>query len=84
MSVGFEKAQTVLNTVKEESEMEYIYMVYFPNPDDPEQMAYVLNAYTERELQEAPDTINSLGDPCGEGDFEDSSGGVMLLFRFFG
>lgn len=66
----FERAQIALNTVKEESEMEYVYMVYFPNPDDSRQMAYVLNAYTERELREEADTINSLGDLCGEGDFD--------------
>ncbi|NLB18511.1 MAG: hypothetical protein GX825_07270, partial [Syntrophomonadaceae bacterium] len=66
----FERAQIALNTVKEESEMEYVYMVYFLNPGDPRQMAYVLNAYTERELREEADTINSLGDLCGEGDFD--------------
>ncbi|NLB17548.1 MAG: SpoIIE family protein phosphatase [Syntrophomonadaceae bacterium] len=66
----FERAQIALNTVKEESEMEYVYMVYFPNPDDSRQMAYVLNAYTERELREEADTINSLGDLCGEGDID--------------
>jgi len=70
-SAKFERVQTALNTVKEESEMEYIYMVYFPNPDNPQQMAYVLNAYTERELREEPETINSLGDLCGEGDFDE-------------
>ena len=48
-SEGFERTLLALNTVKEKSEMEYVYMVYFPNPDDPQQMAYVLNAYTEKE-----------------------------------
>ena len=46
-------------------------MVYFPDPDDPYNMAYVLNAYTEKELREEPETINTLGDPCGEGDFDE-------------
>ena len=67
----YEQTQTDLNTVKEETEMEFIYMVYFPDPDDPYNMAYVLNAYTEKELREEPETINTLGDPCGEGDFDE-------------
>ena len=70
-SEGFERTLLALNTVKEKSEMEYVYMVYFPNPDDPQQMAYVLNAYTEKEYREEPETIHSLGDPCGEGDFDE-------------
>jgi len=70
-SEGFERTLLALNTVKEKSEMEYVYMVYFPNPDDPHQMAYVLNAYTEKEYREEPETIHSLGDPCGEGDFDE-------------
>ncbi|NLL20091.1 MAG: SpoIIE family protein phosphatase, partial [Clostridia bacterium] len=38
---------------------------------------YVLNAYTEREFREEPETIRSLGDPCGEGDFDEI---MMNLF----
>jgi len=69
-SGDFERAQTALNTVKEETEMEYVYMVYFPDPEDSHQMAYALNAYTEKELREEAETINSLGDFSGEGDFD--------------
>ncbi|NLC77105.1 MAG: SpoIIE family protein phosphatase [Clostridia bacterium] len=67
----FDQVQLDLNTVKEESEMEYVYMVYFPDPQDPSRMNYVLNAFTEREFREEPETIRSLGDPCGEGDFDE-------------
>lgn len=70
-SEGFKKTQMALNTVKEKSEMEYVYMVYFPSAEDPNLMAYVLNAYTEREFREEAETINSLGDLCGEGDFDE-------------
>jgi serine phosphatase RsbU (regulator of sigma subunit) len=76
-SEGFNQLQLDLNTVKEESEMEYVYMVYFPDGQDPSRMAYVLNAYTEREFREEPETIRSLGDPCGEGDFDEI---MMNLF----
>ncbi|NLL20035.1 MAG: hypothetical protein GX262_13625, partial [Clostridia bacterium] len=76
-SEGFNQVQLDLNTVKEESEMEYVYMVYFPDRQDPSRMAYVLNAYTEREFREEPETIRSLGDPCGEGDFDEI---MMNLF----
>lgn len=41
------------------------------DPEDPKNMAYVLNAYTEQELREEAETINTLGDPCGEGDFDE-------------
>lgn len=70
-SESLRELQAALNTVKEKSEMEFIYMVYFPDGNDPSQMAYVLNAFTEQELREEPETINSLGDPCGEGDFDE-------------
>lgn len=36
------------------------------DPEDPKNMAYVLNAYTEQELREEAETINTLGDPCGK------------------
>ncbi len=70
-SESYEKTQIALNTVKEKSEMEYVYMIYFPNAADPRHMTYVLNAYTEKELLEEAETIKSLGDPCGEGDFDE-------------
>ncbi|NLB17665.1 MAG: SpoIIE family protein phosphatase, partial [Syntrophomonadaceae bacterium] len=70
-SDSYEETQNALNTVKEKTEMEYVYMIYFPNPEDSQHMAYVLNAYTEKELREEAETINTLGDPCGEGDFDE-------------
>lgn len=70
-SERFEQTQLDLNTLKERSEMEYIYMVYFPDGNDPHHMAYILNAYTEKEFREEPETIHYLGDPCGEGDFDE-------------
>lgn len=69
-SDSFEKTQLALNTVKEKTEMEYVYIVYFPDAKEPNQMSYVINAYTEKEFREESETINSLGDPCGEGDFD--------------
>ena len=70
-SERFEQTQLALNTLKERTEMEYIYMVYFPDDNDPHHMAYILNAYTEKEFREEPETIHYLGDPCGEGDFDE-------------
>jgi len=70
-SENYEETQIALNTVKEKTEMEYVYMIYFPDPEDPKHMAYVLNAYTEQELREEAETINTLGDICGEGDFDE-------------
>lgn len=70
-SESLKELQTVLNPMKEKTEMEFIYMVYFPDGNTPSQMSYVLNAFTEQEFLEEPETINSLGDPCGEGDFDE-------------
>lgn len=70
-SAGYERTQKALNIVKENSEMEFVYVVYFPDMEDPQQMAYALNAYTKKELREEAETIKTLGDPCGEGDFDD-------------
>lgn len=70
-SASLRELQQSLNTVKENSEMQFIYMVYFPDGNDPGQMAYVLNAFTEEELREESETINALGDLCGEGDFDE-------------
>ncbi|HWQ70801.1 MAG TPA: SpoIIE family protein phosphatase [Desulfitobacteriaceae bacterium] len=69
-SEDFTKTQNSLNNVKTNAEVEYIYMVYFPDSQDARHMNYVINAYTEKEIQEEADTIHSLGDPCGEGDFD--------------
>lgn len=69
-SARYKETLMALNTVKEKTEMQYVYMIYFPDAADPGRMAYVLNAYTEKELLEEAETIHSLGDPCGEGEFE--------------
>lgn len=71
-SEGLKRLQLTLNTFKERSEMQFIYMVYFPDGNDPTRMNYVLNAFTEQEFLEEPETINSLGDPVGEGDFDEN------------
>jgi Serine phosphatase RsbU, regulator of sigma subunit len=71
-SEDFQKMQNGLNTVKENAEVEFVYMVYFPNNQDHHHMGYVLNAYTKEELLKEAATVHSLGDPCGEGDFDDN------------
>lgn len=76
-SSHYERTQSALNAVKENTEMEFVYMVYFPDVKDPHHMSYVLNAYTEQEFREEAETINSLGDPCGEGDFDEVTQGLF-------
>lgn len=76
-SEDFTKTQNALNIVKTNAEVEYIYMVYFPDTQDSRRMNYVINAYTEREMREEADTIRTLGDPCGEGDFDDKMVGLF-------
>ena len=78
-SENFAKTQNALNTIKRNAEVEYVYMVYFPNTQDPYHMGYVINAYTEKELLEEAATLQSLGEPCGEGDFDSNT--ITLFYN---
>jgi sigma-B regulation protein RsbU (phosphoserine phosphatase) len=76
-SENFQNTQKALNTIKKNAEVEFVYMVYFPKTQDPHHMSYVINAYTDKELLEEASTLHSLGDPCGEGEFDNN---MIALF----
>lgn len=66
---AFETLQLQLNNLKEHSDAQYIYMLYYPNGVEEGELAYVMNGYTQYEITYEADTISYLGDIAGEEDF---------------
>ena len=66
---AFAALQAGLNNLKENSDAQYIYMFYYPNGTEADDLAYVINGYTQYELKYESDTISYLGDPAGLEDF---------------
>lgn len=66
---AFAALQAGINNLKENSDAQYIYMFYYPNGTEADDLAYVINGYTEYELKYESDTISYLGDPAGLEDF---------------
>ncbi len=66
---AFDTLQLQLNNLKENSDAQYIYMLYYPNGVEDGTLAYVVNGYTQYELEYEADTISYLGDPAGIEDF---------------
>ena len=66
---AFADLQQQLNNLKENSDAQYIYMFYYPNGVEEGTLVYVVNGYTQYELQYEADTISYLGDVAGLEDF---------------
>lgn len=66
---AFETLQLQLNNLKENSDAQYIYMLYYPNGVEDGELAYVMNGYTLYEITYEADTISYLGDIAGPEDF---------------
>ncbi len=66
---SFEKLQEEMNKIKENSDAQYIYMIYYPDGPQEGTIRYVMNAYTEEELRNESETISYLGDLASEEDF---------------
>lgn len=67
-SQTYERARAGLGTIKEDSEISYIYAVYFPDPMDASAMNFIMNGTTreEQEGQTESDVVSHLGEPCRE------------------
>lgn len=65
-SASYENTRKSLGALKEDSEISYIYSVYFPDPSDTTSMNFIMNGTTEAELagQKESDVISRLGEPC--------------------
>lgn len=64
-------AQQTLCRVKQNSEISYIYIVSFPEPETHKQMNFVMNGFTPDEVAEDPDYISRLGDESVLGEVGD-------------
>ena len=72
MPDGYEDMREGLNRVKENSDIEYLYAVYFDNIDDIHSLTYAINAKTSEEMQNGG-SYTYLGTPCEEGSFEEET-----------
>ena len=76
MPEGYEELRLELNQVKDSSDIEYLYAVYFDDLDDLHSLTYAINAKTQAELSTgAPLTkiYTYMGTPCEAGGFEDDT-----------
>ncbi|MBO4879548.1 MAG: SpoIIE family protein phosphatase, partial [Clostridia bacterium] len=72
MPEGYEELRTELNRIKDSSKIEYLYAIYFEDPEDIHSLHYAINAKTEAELSSGASFTN-MGTPCEEGSFEDDT-----------
>ncbi|MBQ4271611.1 MAG: HD domain-containing protein [Clostridiales bacterium] len=70
--LGYEDMRERLNKIKEASDIDYLYAVYFDDIDDIHSLTYAINTKTTEEL-EAGGKYTYLGTPCEEGSFEDET-----------
>ena len=69
MPAEYEEMRLELNQVKECSDIDYLYGVYFDDINDINSLTYSINAKTKEDL-ESGETFSYLGDPCEDGSFE--------------
>ena len=72
MPEGYEEMRKHLNKVKENSEIEYLYAIYFDEIDDLHSLTYAINTKTEEEIKNGGE-YTYLGKPCEEGSFEEKT-----------
>ena len=65
----YEEMRSALNHVKENSDIDYLYAVYFDDISDINSLTYAINTKTAEELDKGG-TYTYLGTPCEEGSFE--------------
>ena len=81
MPAGYEELREELNAIKDSSDIEYLYAVYFDDPEDIHSLHYAINAKSRAELSAgAPlsEIYSYMGKPCEEGGFEDDT---LLIFQ---
>ena len=72
MPDAYEEMRAGLNHVKESSDIDYLYAVYFDDVNDISSLTYAINAKTAEELNNGG-TYTYLGTPCEEGSFEEDT-----------
>ena len=76
MPEEYEAMREDLNKIKENSDIGYLYAVYFEDVDDIHSLTYAINTKTTAELEEGG-TYTYLGTPCEAGSFEDDT--ILIL-----
>ncbi len=72
MPEAYEEMRSGLNHVKESSDIDYLYAVYFDDVNDIHSLTYAINTKTAQELENGG-TYSYLGTPCEEGSFEEET-----------
>ena len=72
MPDAYEEMRSGLNHVKESSDIDYLYAVYFDDVNDIHSLTYAINTKTAQELENGG-TYTYLGTPCEEGSFEEET-----------
>lgn len=78
MPESYEEVRAGLNHVKESSDIDYLYAVYFEDINDIRSLTYAINTKTKIEL-ETGGTYTYMGTPCEEGSFPDDT--LLILQR---
>lgn len=72
MPDSYEEMRAGLNHVKESSEIDYLYAVYFDDINDMHSLTYAINTKTAKELENGG-KYTYLGTPCEEGSFQEDT-----------
>ena len=76
MPPDYEVFREELNQIKESSDIEYLYAIYFEDIDDLHSLHYAINAKTQKELstgEPLSEIYSYMGKPCEEGGFADDT-----------
>lgn len=76
MPEGYEELRSELNKVKDSSDIEYLYAIYFEDVEDIHSLHYAINAKSKEELSTGKplsEIYSYMGRPCEEGGFEDDT-----------
>ena len=76
MPEGYEEMRLELNKIKESSDIEYLYAIYFEDIDDIHSLHYAINAKTQEELASGKplsEIYSYMGKPGGQDDFKDDT-----------
>lgn len=75
MDVSYDRIRKEFNSIKENSDIAYIFVIYFEDTDDPYSMRYAINGARQEELdaaQSESEVYSYMGEVCGEADFDEA------------
>ena len=77
MPEGYETMREALNAIKENSDIEYLYAIYFDDINDINSLTYAINTKTSEEIANGG-KYTYLGTPCEAGSFEDETLNILM------